>query len=46
MFDKYVKESIKKLIFELSKNPFLHFSEKSLQARLAAKLFKGVGYGL
>lgn len=38
MFEKYVKESIKELISEISKDPFLHFSEKSLQARLAAKL--------
>ncbi|MDO9098204.1 MAG: hypothetical protein Q7U60_08785, partial [Candidatus Methanoperedens sp.] len=38
MFDKCVKEYIKELIFELSKNPLLHFAEKSLQVRLAAKL--------
>ena len=40
MFDKIVKESIKELILELSENPLLHFSEKSLQVRLAAKLVK------
>jgi len=40
MFDKYVKNAIKELIFELSKNPLLYFSEKSLQVRLAAKLIK------
>ncbi len=40
MFDKIVKESIKELILEVSKNPLLHFSEKSLQVRLAAKLIR------
>ncbi|MBA7495406.1 hypothetical protein ES702_05988 [subsurface metagenome] len=40
MFDKIVKESIKELILEVSENPLLHFSEKSLQVRLAAKLIK------
>lgn len=40
VIDKYVKESIKDLIFDLSKNPLLHFAEKSLQVRLAAKLLK------
>ena len=40
MLDKIVKESIKELILEVSKNPLLHFSEKSLQVRLAAKLLK------
>jgi len=40
MFDKIAKESIKELILEVSKNPLLHFSEKSLQVRLAAKLMK------
>jgi len=38
MFEKCVKESIEELIFDLSKNPLLHFSEKSLQVRLVAKL--------
>jgi len=40
MFDKIVKECIKELILEVSRNPLLHFSEKSLQVRLAAKLIK------
>ncbi len=40
MFDRIVKESIRELILEVSKNPLLHFSEKSLQVRLAAKLIK------
>jgi len=40
IFDKIAKESIKELILEVSKNPLLHFSEKSLQVRLAAKLMK------
>ncbi len=38
MFDRMVRESVKQLIFEVVKNPLLHFSEKSLQVRLAAKL--------
>jgi len=40
MFDRIVKKSIRELILEVSKNPLLHFSEKSLQVRLAAKLIK------
>jgi len=40
MFDKMIKKSIKELILEISQNPLLHFSEKSLQVRLAAKLIK------
>ena len=40
MFDRIVKESIKALVLEVSKNPLLHFSEKSLQVRLVAKLIK------
>lgn len=40
VIDKYVKESIKNFIIDLSKNPLLHFAEKSLQVRLAAKLLK------
>ena len=40
MFEEIVNESIKELILEVSKNPLLHFSEKSLQVRLAARLMK------
>lgn len=40
MFDRIVRKSIRELILEVSKNPLLHFSEKSLQVRLAAKLIK------
>lgn len=38
IFDNYVKESIKELILEVSVNPLIYFSEKSLQVRLAMKL--------
>jgi len=40
MFEEIVNECIKELILEVSKNPLLHFSEKSLQVRLAAKFIK------
>ena len=40
MFEEIVNECMKELILEVSKNPLLHFSEKSLQVRLAAKLIK------
>jgi len=40
MFEEIVNECVKELILEVSRNPLLHFSEKSLQVRLAAKLMK------
>ena len=40
MFDTFITKSLRELITEVVEYPLLHFSEKSLQVRLAAKLIQ------